>query len=52
MVDKLLRDGRIRLKDCKSAKTGKTYNATALLTTAADGKAVFELQFEKGGERK
>jgi DNA topoisomerase-3 len=52
MVDKLLRDGRIRLKDCKSAKTGKTYNATALLTTAADGKAVFELEFEKGGERK
>ena len=33
MADKLLRDGRVRLKDCKSAK-GKTYNATVLLGTA------------------
>ncbi len=30
VADKLLRDGRVRLKDCKSAK-GKTYNATVLL---------------------
>ena len=29
VADKLLRDGRVRLKDCKSAK-GKTYNATVL----------------------
>ena len=26
VADKLLRDGRVRLKDCRSAK-GKTYNA-------------------------
>ena len=32
VADKLLRDGRVRLKDCKSAK-GKTYNATVLLST-------------------
>ena len=32
VADKLLRDGRVRLKDCKSAK-GKTYNATVLLGT-------------------
>ena len=32
VADKLLRDGRVRLKDCKSAK-GKTYNATVLLCT-------------------
>ena len=31
VADKLLRDGRVRLKDCKSAK-GKTYNATVLLS--------------------
>ena len=29
LVDKLLRGGRARLKDCKSQRTGKTYNAAA-----------------------
>ncbi len=48
MVDKLLRDGRVRLKDCKSAK-GKTYNATVLLSTEPDGRSKFSLEFENGG---
>ncbi len=48
MVDKLLRDGRVRLKDCKSAK-GKTYNATVLLSTEPDGRSKFNLDFENGG---
>ena len=51
MVEKLLRDGRIRLKDCKSQKTGKTYNADLLLSTEDDGRAVFSMEFEKGGGR-
>ena len=47
VADKLLRDGRVRLKDCKSAK-GKTYNATVLLSTEADGRSKFSLEFEDG----
>ena len=47
VADKLLRDGRIRLKDCRSAK-GKTYNATVLLSTEADGRSKFSLEFEGG----
>lgn len=47
VADKLLRDGRVRLKDCKSAK-GKTYNATVLLFTEADGRSKFSLEFEGG----
>ena len=47
MVDKLLRDGRVRLKDCRSAK-GKTYNATVLLSCEADGRSKFSLEFEGG----
>ena len=47
VADKLLRDGRIRLKDCKSAK-GKVYNATVLLSTEADGRSKFSLEFEGG----
>ena len=49
MVDKLLRDGRARLKDCKSQRTGKTYNASVLLNTEADGRAKFSLEFDGGG---
>ena len=47
VADKLPRDGRVRLKDCKSAK-GKTYNATVLLGTEADGRSKFSLEFEGG----
>ena len=46
-ADKLLRDGRVRLKGCKSAK-GKTYNATVLLSCEADGRSKFSLAFEGG----
>ena len=48
MVDKLLRDGRVRLKDCKSPR-GKTYNATVLLAAESDGHSKFSLEFENGG---
>ena len=48
VVDKLLRDGWVRLKDCKSAK-GKTYNATVLLSAESDGRSKFSLEFENGG---
>ena len=51
VVDKLLRDSRARLKDCKSQRTGKTYNASVILTTEADGRAKFSLEFENGGAR-
>ena len=47
VADKLLRDGRVRLKDCKSAK-GKTYNATVLLSCEVDGRSKFSLEFEGG----
>ena len=47
VADKLLRDGRVRLKDCKSAKS-KTYNATVLLSCEADGRSKFSLEFEGG----
>ena len=49
LVDKLLRDGRARLKDCKNQRTGKTYNATVQMTTENNGRAQFSLEFENGG---
>lgn len=54
IAEKLVRDGRVRLKDCKSQKTGKTYNASLLLSTEADGRAKFTMEFDKdkGGKSK
>ena len=49
LVDKLLRDGRARLKDCKSQRTSRTYNASVLMTTGTDGRPQFSLEFENGG---
>ena len=46
MVEKLLADGRILLKDCKNRKSGRSYNATLLLTTEENGRANFNLEFE------
>ena len=53
IVEKLLKDGRTRLKDCKSQKTGKTYNADILLSTEADGRPQFSMEFDKrkGGSK-
>lgn len=48
MVEKLLSDGRIRLKDCKSRKSGRSYNATLVLSTEENGRANFNLEFETG----
>lgn len=52
VIEKLLKDGRARLKDCKSQKTGKTFNADILLATEADGRPQFSLEFPdmKGGD--
>ena len=50
IVEKLLRDRRVRLKDCKSQKTGKTYNADLLLSTEDNGRPQFSMEFESRRE--
>ena len=52
IAEKLVRDRRVKLKDCKSQKTGKTYNATVLLETENDGRPRFKMEFENGKESK
>ena len=48
IAEKLLANGKVRMKGCKSAKTGKTFDAVLILETDADGKARFRLDFEEG----
>ena len=52
-AEKLLKDGRVYLKNCRSKKTGNMYNTTVLLTTDEEGRAVFKLEFDpKGGKKR
>ena len=50
VAEQLLAKGRAKLKKCRSARTGKTYNATVVLTTKENGQAEFSLDFENGGK--
>lgn len=43
----LLKDGKCRLKKCRSIKTGKTYDTTLVLAAKDDGQASFILNFDK-----
>ena len=46
MAEKLITTGQVKLKGCKSAKTGKSFDATLVLSTGDDGQARFSLAFE------
>ena len=51
-AQKLLSDGKVKLKNCKSARTGSTFDATVCLSVSDDGKVQFRMEFENGGKRK
>ena len=51
-VQKLLASGKVKLKSCKSAKTGKSFDATVLLAVADDGRTQFSMEFENSGGKK
>lgn len=52
MAAKLLREKRVRLKDCKSPRTGKVFTADVLMDIEEDGKPVFRMEFPNSGSRK
>lgn len=48
MAEKLVDSGRVKLKGCKSVKSGKSFDATLVLSTGEDGQAKFSLAFDNG----
>ena len=44
---RLLSDGKVALKGCKSKKTGKSYDTTVVMTVDETQRVVFTLNFEK-----
>ena len=47
IAEELLCSGHANLKKCRSVKTGKTFDATIILTAGDDGQAQFALEFSK-----
>lgn len=51
-AEKLLRAGKVKLKGCKSQKTGKSFDATVYMEVSEDGKTNFKMEFDHGGKRR
>ena len=54
VAEKLLKEGKVKMKGCRSLKTGKTYNATVVMHVDETGRTQYGLEFEnrnKGKER-
>lgn len=50
VAEQLLSRGRAKLKKCRSAKTGKTYDTTVVLSVSENGTPQFTLDFSKGAK--
>ena len=52
MAEKLLNTGKIKLKGCKSAKTGRSFDATVIMEVDESGHSSFSMEFENGGKKR
>ena len=50
VVEKLLGDGRVKLRRCKSRRTGNTFDAVVVMTVGDRGRPEFKLEFEGRGK--
>ena len=51
VAKQLLASGKVKLKGCTSAKTGKKYDVTVRMDVDENGKCQFSMDFEKGGKK-
>ena len=51
-AQKLLGSGKVKLKNCKSERTGNTFDATVFMEVSVDGKTKFSMEFDNGGKNK
>lgn len=52
LAEELVKKGKARLIGCKSARTGRKYDATVVMNTDADGRPAFELRFDQNTGKK
>lgn len=52
VVEKLLSKGKVKLKGCKSKRTGNSFDAIVSISVSDDCKTQFTMEFENGGKKK
>lgn len=52
LAEELVKKGKAKLIGCKSARTGRKYDATVVMNTDEAGKPVFELRFDQSKDKK
>ena len=52
LAEELVKKGKARLIGCKSARTGRKYDATVVMNADANGRPVFELRFDQSTGKK
>ena len=52
VAENLLKDGKVKLKKCKSLKTGKTYDTTLVMAVDENQRPQFSLEFENRSKGK
>lgn len=52
VAENLLKDGKVKLKKCRSVKTGNTYDTTLVMKVDENQNPQFSLDFEKQNKRK
>ena len=52
VAQSLLRDGKVKLKKCRSVKTGKTYDTTIAMSVDDEGGIQYKMEFENRGNGK
>ena len=48
---KILKDGKIKMKGCKSRRTGNSFDAVIMMFLGEDNKPSFKMEFENGGKK-
>ena len=48
---KILKDGKIKMKGCKSRRTGNSFDAVIVMFLGEDNKPSFKMEFENGGKK-
>lgn len=51
-AQKLLGSGKVKLKNCKSERTGNTFDATVFMEVSENGRTKFSMEFDNGGKSK
>lgn len=51
IAEKLVKEGKVLLKRCRSERTGRHYDALIRVVHGEGGRAEFQMDFQNGGKK-